>query len=78
MSYQVDGIVFDLSNPISKFWFSKHKKQLTKNNLEYIKDVLEDARNKKQIKYSPKYFACAKFIKNTTNLKYKKINIYLN
>jgi len=51
----IDEIEFDLSKPISKYWYSKFNKSIYKNNTEYIKMVLEDAKNKNKIQYSLKY-----------------------
>jgi hypothetical protein len=72
MKYIIDGIEFDLSRPINKFWYSKFKKLMLKNEIEYIQRILEDTRDKNKIKYSPFYYACVKFIKYTTNIKFKK------
>ncbi len=37
---------------------------------------MTDAKNKSRVKYSPCYYACAKFIKHTTKMKFiKKQNI---
>jgi hypothetical protein len=73
----IDGIEFNLSNPINKHWYSKCKKSLIKND-PLLTSVINDAKNKNKIKYTPRYYAYAKFIKATTNLRYKKIqdNIY--
>jgi len=75
MSYIIDNIAFDLSNPINKYWYSKFKKDLMKNRVYYIKKVLEDAKNKRKVEYTPKYYACVKFIKHTTNLRFTKHHI---
>jgi hypothetical protein len=72
MTYIIDEIEFDLSKPINKYWYSKFKKAILKNQIDYIKSVLSDAKNKNKIKYSQKYYACVKFIKSTTNLKFIK------
>jgi hypothetical protein len=63
MKYIIDGIEFDLSRPINKYWYSKFKKSMLKDEIDYIRRVLTDAKNKNKIKYSPQYYACAKFIK---------------
>jgi hypothetical protein len=78
MTYIIDGIKFDLSKPINKYWYSKFKKSILKNKTDYILIVLSDVKNKNKIKYSPQYYACAKFIKYTTGLKFTKeqINLY--
>lgn len=75
---QFSNIQFNLSKPINKYWYSKHKKQLIRNNTNFIKCVLADAINRKIIIYSQKYYSCAKFIKSTTNLKFikRQKNIY--
>lgn len=48
MQYIISNIEINLSNPINKYWFSKHKKQLIKNNIGFIQCVLTDAINKKK------------------------------
>lgn len=56
MKYIIDDIEFDLSRPITKYWYSTIKKSLLKNNIGFIRDVLADAKNKNKIKYSSKVF----------------------
>lgn len=73
MKYIIEEIEFDLSRPVNKWWYSKFKKDLLKNRTEFIEEVISDAKNKKQIKYSQRYYACVKFIKHTTNLTFEKI-----
>jgi len=75
MTYIIDDIQFDLSNPINKYWYSKFKKSILKNQINYIKNIICDAKNKNKILYSPQYYACAKFIKYTTKFKFIKIQI---
>lgn len=72
--------IINLNNPINKFWYKKYKKAISKNNvivLEYLKSTLNDSINKKNIEYTPKYYACAKFIRATTIYKFKKTQIYI-
>ena len=72
MSYIIDKIKFHLSNPINKYWYAKYKKRLLKGYTQYFTQILSDAKNKRKITYSSRYYACAKFIKATTHLRYKK------
>ena len=34
MTCSIDGVEFDLSNPINKYWYSKFKKSILKNNVK--------------------------------------------
>jgi hypothetical protein len=72
MSYVVDDVEFHLSNTINAHWYSKFKKQLRKHHLSKIKQIIADAKQKKKQSYSARYYACAKFVKATTHLRYKK------
>lgn len=76
MSYQINDVSLNLSNPIDKYWYSKHKNNIKRNNVDFISSVIDDAKNGKCVNYSPRYYACAKFISLTTNLKFKKIQKY--
>ena len=81
MSYTVENTIFTISNPMNKYWYSKYKKDLCKDKTEFIKTLLNDAYDKKTVKYTPRYYACAKFIRATTNLNFVKKNIlvfYIN
>jgi len=73
-TYTIDDVQFNLSNPIDKYWYSKHKNMIMKNNIDMIKTVLDDVKNKKKVQYTPKYYACAKFIQQTTSFTFKKVN----
>lgn len=72
MSYCIDSVQFDLTQPVNKYWFSKYKKSLLKNQTAYLKRVIDDAVRNNHVTYSPQYYSCAKFISKTTNLKFKK------
>lgn len=69
----IDGIYFNLSNPILKYWYSRCKKDMGSN---FLKSVIDDAINKREKQYTPKYYAYAKFIKHCTNLRFNKIQKY--
>lgn len=69
----------DLSKIENKFYHSKWNKILRKNNqdeISYLNNVIDDAINKNEIEYNTKYYSCAKFIRDTGNYKFKKIQKY--
>jgi len=71
----INGVSFDLRNPVNKRWYSKHKTYLLKNP-NYFVSIIDDINNKRKVQYTAKYYACVKFILATTNIKIKKINNY--
>ena len=77
MSWLINNTEINLSIPINKYWYSKHKKQLLKKCTALIEYVINDAKSNRKIIYNTKYYACAKFIKHTTNLKFIKKQKYI-
>lgn len=57
--------------------YSYKKWKNVSHNSEYLENTINDAKNKKKVKYTTKYYGCSKFLNNVSDCyKFKKIKSY--